>query len=714
MRPRDPDISPGNSGGRNAPTSPGRPTPRIERAAFLAAALALAAPIAARAQESLSEQVNKAVDRGVEYLWKAQNPDGSFRGGHEDQKMGQSALALLALHKSGARPNDPRFQKGLSFLRYLPFEKTYSTGILLSLLEGLGNKEDEPWIAKGAEFLLAKVNPNSKIWAYPEGTPDLSNTQYAVLGLHAAVKRGFRVPDRIWLDLLEYLKRSQRPTGGFGYHAGDIPTGSMTLAAIAIGVICFDELEGVPKFENQKRDHEQMLKRAYGWYANRFSVKFNPEGDGDGKNVAFLYYYLYGLERLGIFSRQKLVAGHDWYDEGARFILSQQEANGGWVAPGSDALTDSAFAVLFLRRASTTPSSHVDLGPTLAGSGSEKTAKKAEAPPSVAAPSPNIAFIRSWLIAGPFEFKEDGGLGEDWLGEKAVAPFAGLKSAQKAWQLYESPSDSIDLAKATKGGDHRVAYGFEWVYSIADVDGILWLGSDDGGAAFWNGDRVIYEHVHGVNPPDRFRAPIAIKKGLNRLLIKVENHTGAWSFAARVSGKDGQALPGVAFGTAKHFDPAKIQDSIAVPLAERGYEQVPADAIARSFEEEAATAGHEPALAFDGKRETFWSSEAPKASFPFDLGMEWAQPVELSGMEIDFADARRAAAREGLKVQTWNGAGWQSVDAEFRQRDLATWSATFPTLTTRRIRVLIAKTIGDDPKSARPAIAELRLYRKIR
>ncbi|MBI1853581.1 MAG: hypothetical protein HYR85_24860 [Planctomycetes bacterium] len=697
-----------------------RPLEIVARRMLGTVVAALSVAPAGAAQESLSTLVNRAVDQGVEYLWKQQNPNGSFRGAHDaDQSMGESALALLALHKSGASPGDPRFQKGLSYLQYLPFEKTYSTGILLTLLESLGDKAHEPWIAKGAEFLLEKVNPNIKIWGYPDGNPDLSNTQYAVLGLHAATKRGFRVPDRIWLDLLEYLKRNQRPTGGFSYRAGEIPTGSMTLAAIAIAVVCFDELDGVPLFENHKREHEAMLKRAFTWYAGRFSVKFNPEGDGDGRNVGFLYYYLYGLERLGIFSRQKTIAGHDWYDEGARFIVSEQKGDGSWKAPdGSDPLTDTSFAVLFLRRASTTPSSHVDLGTTMAGTtGTKAPAAKTDASAAVTAPSPNIAFIRDWLIAGPFESKDDKGLSEAYIDEKSLAPFAGLKAGKQTWEIYESPADSIDLGKALKGGDHRVAYGCVYVYALDEgqCQALLWLGSDDGGAAYWNGERVIYEHVHGVNPPDRFHAPVTIQKGLNRLLVKVENHTGAWSFCARLSRMDGRALFGVAIGTSKRFDVGKLQESVAVPLDDLGYEQVPADGVAKSFDDASGiTASHEPDKAFDGKTDTHWASDVPKPTPPKDLGMEWDRPVDVSGMEIDFTIARHAPTLDGLKVQIWNGSDWQSVDANVKRRDLASWVLTFPTVTTRRIRVFITKTLPDGGKPRHPAITELRFYRKPR
>ncbi len=666
--------------------------------------------------ESLSEFVNRAVDRGVEWMWTQQEPDGSFRGAHvAEHPMGQTALALLALHKSNASPDDPRFQRGIQYLRYLSFEKTYSTGITLMLLDGLGMKEHEPWITKGAQFLLDKINPNVKFWAYPNGTPDFSNTQYAVLGLYAASNRGFRISPKVWLDLLDALKRAQRPSGGFPYRVGDPPSGSMTLAGIAIAAICFEELQGNSRLESDRREYEDMLRRAYAWYRDRFNVQWNPEGDEDGRNIGNLFYYLYGLERLGNLTRQKTIAGHDWYDEGARYILSLQAADGSWTSVGGrDFLTDTSFALLFLRRASTTPSLRIDL---VEGTGSP-TAPTTQASPetSPARVDPDIPFVRNWLLLGPFEFKEDNGIREAFIDEKTVAPFAGFKTGKRSWELYESPTDNVDLSKALRGGDHRVAYAVTYVYSLVDGAAVLWIGSDDGGAALFNGEQVIYQHIHGVNPPDRFRAPVRLERGLNRLLLKIENHTGSWGFHARLSGPEGRPLSSVAIAPVRHFDAAKVREAIAVPLEDLGYEQIPADGTARSFDGNSeATPGTEPAKAFDGNPKSWWASDSPKTSLPKDLGMEWDRLVEISGVELDFARSKLAPAADGYQFQEWNGSSWQGVEAKVKQRDGASWYATFPTISTKRFRVFVTKMPPDaDTSAARPAIHEMRFYRKSR
>ena len=42
---------------------------------------------------------------------------------------------------------------------------------------------------------------------------------------------------------------------------------------------------------------------------------------------------------------------HDWYQEGAEFLLSAQRSDGGWYQQ-DDVQIDTAFAILFLKRSS--------------------------------------------------------------------------------------------------------------------------------------------------------------------------------------------------------------------------------------------------------------------------------------------------------------------------------------------------------------------------
>lgn len=144
------------------------------------------------------------------------------------------------------------------------------------------------------------------------------------------------------------------PAGGGGEHR---PTGSMTAAGVAGAVICKSELEADRGFWSKWRPQtNQSIRDGCAWLAQNFSVTSNPGSGG------WHYYYLYGLERAGVMAGTYDFGPHDWYDEGGRYILAQQNSDGSWgrpspgggggnMLPTNDALPDTCFALLFLKRA---------------------------------------------------------------------------------------------------------------------------------------------------------------------------------------------------------------------------------------------------------------------------------------------------------------------------------------------------------------------------
>jgi len=77
-----------------------------------------------------------------------------------------------------------------------------------------------------------------------------------------------------------------------------------------------------------------------------------------GQNAAAprqeLFYYLYGVERVGDLSGRKEFNGKDWYLRGALLLLERQMGDGKWEDstgfPPTDVL-GTCFALLFLKRA---------------------------------------------------------------------------------------------------------------------------------------------------------------------------------------------------------------------------------------------------------------------------------------------------------------------------------------------------------------------------
>lgn len=289
-------------------------------------------------------RVSRAIDGGVQFLFSVAREDGGRRLDSKNERPGLRALVLYTLLKGGASATDPALLTLLSGLTENVIDQTYDAACLILALEAHDAVAHRAWIEALAHLLVDTQEP-SGAWSYPGLVIDLSNTQYAALGLWAAAKAGVDVAPDVWRSLARGTLGYQSPDGGFSYTAPPGgSTGSMTAAGIGVLAICEQELAlGGALDDSLARELAERRARATRWLADRFAVDTNP---GMG---AHHYYYLYGLERLAALTGLTRIGAHDWYGSGASYLLAHQGADGAWQH-GSD-LADQCFAVLFLERA---------------------------------------------------------------------------------------------------------------------------------------------------------------------------------------------------------------------------------------------------------------------------------------------------------------------------------------------------------------------------
>lgn len=286
---------------------------------------------AALGQRAPSAQaIHAAIDRGVESLRESavdrQQPYGA----------GSAALYLYALLKSGVDGEDPLVHSLVSQLAFSRLTGSYDRACAILALDALDRHAFADWINELSTGLIASQNDEGG-WGYPMGE-DLSNIQYAALGLWAGERSGSEVPAKTWERLADRL-RHYKSGKGYGYRGGSSPTGSMGTAAAGVASILLYQ----PEIEGKLRSRVKAdSKRALGWLDQNFAVDRNPKlGD------SWLYYYLYGLERAGALAGLKFIGDHDWYAEGAGALLRRQKPDGGWGAGP----VQTSFALLFLTRA---------------------------------------------------------------------------------------------------------------------------------------------------------------------------------------------------------------------------------------------------------------------------------------------------------------------------------------------------------------------------
>ena len=283
--------------------------------------LLLAGAVPARAaeaeEEDLVEPVRRAIGRGVRFL-KAQQKGGDWEhAGIGRHPGGVTALALLALLQAGVPPEDQSIQDGLKYLRKLGLDSTYVVSLQTMVFALAKQKGDHERIGKGVEWLIKarKLDKAGNLlgWGYKSHlneTPDNSNTQYALLGLHEGYLAGVPIKAEVWESIRNFYMRTQNvKRGSWNYKQGQDETMTMTCAGLCGLLIAGMDLraartECIPD-KCGVYDEDGHIKRALDWISARL-----PAADRIGDQPQ-LYYFLYGLERTGRLSGQRFIGGHD-------------------------------------------------------------------------------------------------------------------------------------------------------------------------------------------------------------------------------------------------------------------------------------------------------------------------------------------------------------------------------------------------------------------
>jgi hypothetical protein len=339
--------------------------------------LLLAGPVVAKPTD---EQVDKAIQKGVDYLWTQQQPDGSFLAdkttGWETQAGGCEALGMMALAVVGVPMTDARMKKGIDHLVTLPLVATYTRScriIALSRVLNHQGREPNPRIkeilAQDVKWLMSvqiDEKTNDKVagmWHYgPPSQPDFSNTQFALLALQEFEMAGGELPNTPFERSLRIYLERQKPDGGWNYgwldgkyqdgrpaHFDTEAYGSMTAAGTASMFIIRDKLFGglgCPcrngKSGRSPDKVDLSIDRALEWLGKNYQANRNPRW------TARVAYWNYSCERAALASGLKYFGEHDWYAEGADYILKTCKPSGSW--DDKDIPEETCYNLMFLAK----------------------------------------------------------------------------------------------------------------------------------------------------------------------------------------------------------------------------------------------------------------------------------------------------------------------------------------------------------------------------
>lgn len=315
-------------------------------------------PAAAQpAPKALAGRVQTAQEKGVKFLKSQQRAQGGgVRNWEEDGPNalvggGPTALALLALLEGGVKADDDAVERGLKYLRTVEPQHTYVVSLQTQVLCKVNPKDDAALIKRNVQWLVddaAHWRGGTTLdgWSYltrAKTKADNSNTRYAVAGLYAAHRAGFKTPkEGLWQAVADYYVRTQTAAGGWTYaneNRKDKGTQTMTLSGLVGLLEARDVLGKVDK------DVDKAIDDAYAWVGAEIKL-LNPPNT---------FYSLDGLAAVGRLSGKREIIGtdkkRDWYPVPADWLVKSQRADGSWKGDsGVDAnpVVSTSFALRFL------------------------------------------------------------------------------------------------------------------------------------------------------------------------------------------------------------------------------------------------------------------------------------------------------------------------------------------------------------------------------
>ena len=297
----------------------------------------------------LTEDAEKAIERGLKFLLASQNEDGSWSSKNGDYAIAGTSLGLMAFMVKGQFPGFGRHGKALDRAKnyLLKRNKESQTGtmgvkmyelglftIAMSELWGMtkdpkDNKLIQEALERTVQIILRSQSPLGG-WRYaprPDAGQDTSVTAMVFVSLASAREAGVLVPKETIDRVTGYLRDQvwDERTGGFGYQGK-----GFTIACTAGGVYAA-QLAG-------NRDTEWVE-------AALNSLENNPKMFSRKDNGHYYYSHYYAMQAMVQAGDERYAK---WYPKIRDSLVSLQQSNGSWQEKEEDYPHKTPMAIIIL------------------------------------------------------------------------------------------------------------------------------------------------------------------------------------------------------------------------------------------------------------------------------------------------------------------------------------------------------------------------------
>ena len=154
-------------------------------------------------------------------------------------------------------------------------------------------------------------------------------------------------------------------------------------------------------------------------------------------------------------------------------------------------------------------------------------------------------------MAGPFDWKTDADWDTGFVGEPEIDLAATYKNGEEkiAWKpvAVGDGMGLLNLHGLVAARERCFAYAYTEIEVAEAGPAQLRVGSDDGNRLWLNGKQVVgITRWTGARPLDQDIVDCELVKGVNRILAKISQGGGGWTFCMRITraGRDGHAVYG--------------------------------------------------------------------------------------------------------------------------------------------------------------------------
>ena len=297
----------------------------------------------------MTEEAEKAIARGLNFLLASQNKDGSWTMDNGDYAIAGTSLGLMAFMVEGHFPGFGRYGAALDRAKdYLLKRakdsptgamgvKMYEIGlftIAMSELWGMtkdpeDNKEIQEALERVVQIILRSQNSGGG-WRYaprPDAGQDTSVTAMVFVSLASAREAGILVPTETIDRLTNYLRDQafDERRGGFGYQGR-----GYTIACTAGGVYAA-QLAG-------NRDTEWVE-------AALSSLENDPKMFSRKDNGHFYYSHYYAMQAMVQAGDERYAK---WYPKIRDALIALQQPNGSWEEKELDYPHKTPMSIIIL------------------------------------------------------------------------------------------------------------------------------------------------------------------------------------------------------------------------------------------------------------------------------------------------------------------------------------------------------------------------------